>query len=67
MPYMNGFELYENIQKIEQSLANRVIVISSMAADVHEFLAKNKLPYMAISFNEEQLKRGINRMLSQSK
>jgi len=69
MPYMNGFELYEHIQKIDRFLANRVIVISGdvMAEDAQEFLAKNDVPYLAKPFHAEQLSKYINRMLSRVK
>lgn len=47
MPYMNGFELYEHIQKIAPSLAEKTIVVSGSVtqADTQEFLTKNKLLY----------------------
>lgn len=67
MPYMNGFKLYEHIQKIDQSLANRVIVITGgvMGEDTRDFLRKAKASYITKPFDMEQLKEAINRILSQ--
>lgn len=68
MPYMNGFEFYGYVQKIAPSLANKTIVISASINDeaTREFLAENKLTYMAKPFNAEQLKKVVNRILTHS-
>ncbi|MFC2004841.1 response regulator [Chloroflexota bacterium] len=67
MPYMNGCELYEYVKRIAPSLAEKTIVISGSLnrVDTREFLAGNKLTYMIKPFYAEQLKRVVNRILTQ--
>ncbi|MCK5611924.1 bifunctional nuclease family protein [Candidatus Pacearchaeota archaeon] len=64
-PYINGFELYDIIQKMGQSLAGKVIVIGGQRKnqDTKDFLAKNKIPYIAKTLKAEQLVKGIHRVI----
>jgi CheY-like chemotaxis protein len=66
MPYMSGFEFYDHVQKIDPSLANKTIVISGSVydEDTKEFLAENKLTYMAKPFDCEQLKKVVNSLFT---
>ena len=65
IPYINGFELYDIIQKMGQSLAEKVIVIGGKRKnqDTKDFLTKNKVPYLAKTLKAEQLVKGINRVI----
>lgn len=67
MPYMNGCELYEYVKRVDPSLANKTIVVCGSVndEDVREFLTENKLTYMAKPFNAEQLKKAVNRILTE--
>lgn len=67
MPYMSGFEFYKYVQKIAPSLADKTVVISGSIndEDTREFLAENKLTYMAKPFDAEQLKKIVNHILTQ--
>lgn len=66
MPYMNGFELYKYVKRIDPSLANKTIVISGSINDENtsEFLAENKLTYVAKPFDVKVLKNVINHSLT---
>jgi DNA-binding response OmpR family regulator len=61
MPYMSGFEFYGYVQKIALSLAEKTIIVSASvnSEDTIEFLAENKLTYLAKPFNAEQLKKVV--------
>jgi PAS domain S-box-containing protein len=67
MPGMGGIELYKRIQKIAHSLTRRVVFITGdvMGGDTKEFLAKVKAHYITKPFDTEQIKRDINRILTQ--
>lgn len=68
LPGMSGIELYGHIQKIAQSLARRVVFITGdvMATDTGAFLSEAKANYIAKPFDTEQIKKDINRILTQS-
>ncbi len=66
---MRGFELYKQVCRIDPQLANKTIVISSRSGSVNdedtgEFLAENKLPYIAKPFSTEHLINEVNRVLT---
>jgi bifunctional DNase/RNase len=65
IPYINGFELYDIIHKMGQSLAEKVIVIGGKhkKQDTKDFLAENKIPYIVKTLKVEQLIKGINRVI----
>jgi two-component system NtrC family sensor kinase len=66
LPGMNGMELYERLQGIAQSLAERVVFITGdvMGQGTKDFLSKNRASYITKPFNIEQLKKDINRILN---
>ena len=66
MPGMSGIQLYEQIQKMVQSLAKRVVFITGdvMGTDTWRFLRKTEVPYLTKPFNDEQLGTEINRILT---
>ena len=66
MPGMNGVELYERIQKINKSLARRVVFITGdiMSADTEKFLSETKVAHIDKPFNAEQLSREVKRALT---
>jgi CheY-like chemotaxis protein len=66
MPGMNGVELYKRIQKIDKSLACKVVFITGdiMGADTEKFLAETKSAHIEKPFNAEQLSKKVLRALS---
>jgi CheY-like chemotaxis protein len=66
MPGMNGVELYKRIQKIDKSLARRVVFITGdvMGADTEKFLSGTKVAHIDKPFNAEQLSREVQRALT---
>ena len=68
IPYINGFELYDIIQKMDQSIAGKVIVVGGKRKnqDTKDFLTKNKVPYIAKTLNTEQLIKGVNRVIDKA-
>jgi len=67
MPGISGIELYERLQKLDRSLARRLVFITGdvMAADTRDFLSRTKAHYIAKPFDSEQLKKEIARKLRQ--
>ena len=67
LPGMSGIELYRYMQKTAKSLARRVVFITgdTMSTDTVDFLATTRAPYIAKPFDGEQLKKDIDRILSQ--
>ena len=65
MPGMNGVELYKRIQKIDKSLAQRVVFITGdiMGADTEKFLFETKVAHIEKPFDAEQLSREVRRVL----
>jgi PAS domain S-box-containing protein len=66
MPVMNGLELYKRIQKIDKSLARRVVFMTGdiMGADTEKFLSETKVAHIDKPFNAEQLSREVQRALT---
>jgi PAS domain S-box-containing protein len=66
LPGMSGSELYEKIQIISKSLAERVVFITGdiMAADTEAFLFRTGATFIAKPFNIKQLKSEIRRLLA---
>jgi CheY-like chemotaxis protein len=66
MPGMSGVELYKRLQKINKSLARKVIFITGdiMGADTERFLAQTKSAHIEKPFNAEQLEKAVRRALS---
>jgi len=64
---MSGIELYRLIQKRDRSWSRRVIFITGdvMTADTRSFLSRTRAPHITKPFNLEELKKNINRMLTQ--
>ena len=65
MPGMNGVELYKRIQKINKSLARRVVFMTGdiMGAANKEFLSETKVAHIEKPFDAEQLSREVKRAL----
>lgn len=66
MPGIDGVELYKRIQKINKSLARRVVFITGdvMGADTEKFLSETKVAHIDKPFNAEQLSREVQRALT---
>jgi PAS domain S-box-containing protein len=66
MPGMNGVELYRRIQKIDKSLARKVVFITGdiMGADTEKFLAETKSAHIEKPFDAQKLTKEIRRALS---
>jgi len=66
MPDMSGIELYERIQKIDKSLARRVVFITGdiIGADTEKFLSETKVAHLDKPFDTEQLSREVQRALT---
>jgi PAS domain S-box-containing protein len=66
MPGIDGVELYKRIQKINKSLARRVVFITGdiMGADTEKFLAETKVAHIDKPFNAEQLSTEVQRALT---
>jgi CheY-like chemotaxis protein len=66
MPVMNGLELYKRIQKIDKSLARRVVFMTGdvMGADTEKFLSETKVAHIDKPFDAEQLSREVRRALT---
>ena len=67
LPGMSGIELYRYMQKALKSLARKVIFITGdvMSKDTMGFLSRTSAPYITKPFDAEQLKKGVDRILSQ--
>jgi CheY-like chemotaxis protein len=66
LPGMSGGELYERIQGIAESLAERVVFITGdvIAADTEAFLTRTKVPCITKPFHVHKLKVEIRRLLA---
>ncbi len=66
MPGIGGVELCKHIQKIDKSLAKRVVFITGdiMGADTEKFLSETKSAHIEKPFDAEQLIREANRALT---
>ncbi len=64
---MSGIGLYRLMEKMPQTLVNRIIFITGdvMGIDTHKFLSETEASYITKPFDMEQLKESINRILSQ--
>ena len=67
LPGMSGIELYEYMQKAVKSLASKVIFITGdvMSADTMVFIKSAGTSYITKPFDAEQLKKDIDRIISQ--
>jgi PAS domain S-box-containing protein len=67
LPGISGIEIYKHLQKRTKSVAGRVIFITGdvMGKDTMAFLSRTRAPYITKPFDAEQLKKDINRILSQ--
>jgi len=67
MPGMSGTELYKRIHKIAPSLARRIVFITGdvIGARTTAFLSRTKAHYIMKPFDAEQLKREVNRILTE--
>ncbi|MEE9398878.1 MAG: response regulator [Dehalococcoidales bacterium] len=67
LPGVSGIELYKYIQRSIKSLARRVIFITgdTVSKDTMRFLSRTRAPYITKPFDAEQLKKEIDRILSQ--
>ena len=69
MPYMSGFEVYEHIKNMSESLASKVIFMTACSnlqrKSVRELLTKTGVPCITMPFDAEQLKKDISRILIQ--
>ena len=67
LPGKSGIELYKRTQKIAESLARRVVFITGdvMGTDTRSFLSRTRVPYITKPFDTEQLKKEINRKLTE--
>ena len=66
MPGISGMTLYKRIQKIDKSLARRVVFITGdiMGADTEKFLSQAKVAHIEKPFDAERLSREVQRALS---
>jgi CheY-like chemotaxis protein len=64
---MSGIELYRLMEKMPQSLIDRIIFITGdvMGTDTQKFLSETEAPYISKPFNMEQLNKEINHILDQ--
>ncbi len=69
MPGKSGIELYEHIQKTAPDMVNRVVFITAdaMGEDTRDFLLKAKARYLTKPLDTKQLKKDVNRILSQGR
>ncbi len=68
MPGMDGFDFYRQIGKIAPSLQRRTVFITgdTLTPNTWDFLNRTKARYISKPFKLEQLKRDINRILSEN-
>ncbi|MBM4447599.1 MAG: response regulator, partial [Chloroflexi bacterium] len=69
MPGMSGVTLYKRIQKIDKSLASKVVFITGdiMSADTERFLSETKVAHIDKPFDAEQLSKEVKRALTRSR
>ena len=67
MPDMSGIELYKRIQKIDKSLAHKVVFITGdvLGVNTAAFLSRTKAPHIVKPFDTEQLNKDISRILTE--
>ena len=67
LPGMSGIDLYEHMQRSIKSLSKRVIFITGdvMNGNTTTFLSRTRASYITKPFDTEQLKKDIDRILSQ--
>jgi len=67
LPGMSGIELYRHIETIDLALLKRVMFITGdvMETTTRDFLSKTGASYISKPFDSEQLKRDINRILTE--
>ncbi len=65
MSGMSGIEFYQHLQQTASPLAGKVVFITGdvLSADTLSFLQKSKAPFLTKPFDNEQLKRKVNRIL----
>jgi CheY-like chemotaxis protein len=66
LPDMSAIDLYNRMQNIAKSLAERTVFITdeTMGADKRDFLAETKAYYLSKPFKMEQFKEDIDNILS---
>jgi len=69
LPGISGGELYERVQAISGTLAQRVVLITGdvMGADTEAFITRTKLPCITKPFDVKQLKAEVRRLLASSR
>jgi len=67
LPGMSGIEIYKQLQNSSKPLARKVIFITGdvMEKDTMSFLARARPAYITKPFDVEQIKKDINRIISQ--
>ena len=67
LPGMSGIDIYEHIQRSIKSLARKVIFITGdvMNRDTATFLSRTRASYITKPLDTEQLKKDIDRIISQ--
>src|SRR4030042_445584 len=66
MPGISGVTLYKRIQKIDKSLARKVVFMTGdiMGADTEKFLTETQVAHIDKPFDAEQLSRQVQRALN---
>ena len=66
MPGMGGIEFYQNIKKMKESLAEKVVFITGdvIGKETRNFLEETGLPNITKPINVKQLKETINRVMN---
>jgi len=69
MPGMSGIDLYKRLKKTADALARRIVFITGdvMGVETANFLSKTKAPYITKPFDTKQLKKEINRILTETR
>jgi len=67
LPGMSGIEVYKYMQKTVKSLARRVVFITgdTMSKDTMDFLSRTRAPYITKPFDDEQLMKDVDRILTE--
>jgi PAS domain S-box-containing protein len=65
MPGMSGIELYQHIQGMDQSLADKVLFVTGdvIGRGVKDFLSKTEAPYVTKPLDNKKLMKEINQIL----
>jgi signal transduction histidine kinase/ActR/RegA family two-component response regulator len=66
MPRLDGAGFYDALVRTGSPIRNRIIFITgdTLSPRTHDFLDRNKLPYLAKPFLVEEIKLAVNRALS---